>query len=718
MSTGPLLSDDLVLPDLPARDSHPMDSSRILLGLMTLSRQAEMTELDGTAVESVDGVVSKAVLRRLLSALHFRDVATVRHSRQTATLAVGLAQHLGWEGPKLKVLEVAALLHDIGKIGVPDNVLFKPGPLGPDEADLMSLHYSIGIDVLQACRVDNEVLEIIEQSHSQYNVGTDGRRRTGGEVHQGARILSVADAYDSLATEQVYRPSQSHAEIMSILMDAAGAHFDGNIVCALSRWLECEGLPYSNDAASAANGPHPRGPAHIEDALEANSLCHIFSYLYLLESLYDGFYLVDSDLRFVVWNRGAEQMLGHSSQQILGQNWTTRRFNHVDQHGQPFADHECPLQKVIQTGKPASSQMKMQHADGSWVSVETQSVPLLDQNGQLQGVAEIFRNESRNQRKPKQYRDLMLAASLDALTSVANRGELETQLARRVSDYLTHPDPEPFSVLFLDIDFFKSINDNFGHSTGDNVLIAIARLLQDETYSGELVGRYGGEEFLVLCPGTTLEQAIKRAERLRIAISELRIEGLTKFQLTASMGVAVAEPDETVDRLQRRADKALYMAKGQGRNRVCSLTNEQFVTGVVPSDAESEEFTAPADPFQLDSSFLACTAADLVVYKLGGFVNDQKAKLLEVTPQRALLQVGVRRLLPFWGNDDDSRPIHVELSFGEEQSPSAGIRRGASQLVEVRVKIRPLGWIKDSGIFRGRAERVLKELRSYFAAEW
>lgn len=153
MVSGQLLSDELVLPDMPVQSSHPMDSSRILLGMMALSQTAEQDRAECDADDLLQGVVTKSVLRSLLSALHFRDVSTVRHSRRVAMLSAAVGQYLGWEGRPLKVLEVAALLHDVGKIGVPDNILFKPGKLSPDEAELMALHHNIGNDVLQACRV-------------------------------------------------------------------------------------------------------------------------------------------------------------------------------------------------------------------------------------------------------------------------------------------------------------------------------------------------------------------------------------------------------------------------------------------------------------------------------------------------------------------------------------------------------------------------------------
>ena len=711
MVTSSLVSDELLLPEVSAQSSHPMDSSRVLLGLMALSRQAEA---EGPETDTLEGIISKCVLRKLLSALHFRDVATVRHARHAAILSVGIAEYLGWEGRDLKLLEIAALLHDIGKIGVPDNVLFKPGQLSPDEAELMALHHNIGVDVLQACRVDSEVLEIVVQSHSHYNGATEDYRQIGSEMHQGARLLAVADAYDSLATDQVYRAGKPHDEIMKVLMDSAGTQFDGNIICALSRWVERDGLPFGGDAPETATNAPARGPAHTEDTLEASSLCHIFSYLYLLESLYDGFCLVDSDLRFVVWNRGAERLLGHPSQQMLRQVWTSRLLGHADQYGDPLPDREQPLHDVIATGRPSTSNLQLQHRDGKWVPVELQSVPLILQDGTLRGVAQIIRDVSRTYRRPQEYRELKLAASRDALTSVANRGELETQLTMMLAEFSQQPDGEPFSVIFVDVDHFKSINDSCGHTVGDRALVDMARLLQHETYSGELVARYGGEEFVVLCPGTQLDQAEKKAERLRLAVSNACIAELIDTQVTISLGVAEIEPGDSVESVLRRADKALYRAKESGRNQTCSLTSASLLAGEATTKQENEE---PSDPFLFTATFAACIAADMVVYKLGGFVTDSKAKLVEVTPKRAVIRVGARGLLGFWGGTDERRPVELQIEFGEEQPSETTGRRGASHPVEVKVRIRPLGRIRDPEIFRERAKRVMKLLRSFFVAE-
>ena len=195
---------------------------------------------------------------------------------------------------------MAALVHDIGKIGVPDHILFKPDKLSTEEAELMDLHRNIGIDVLQACRVNHEVIDIVSQAHNHFNGASHGFRRIGSDVHQGARILAVADAYELLSTDQEYRPRLPHDEIIDTLMESAGSRFDGNVIRMLQRWIESDGLPYQTDDGPRTPAPNWEAPSESSATADAGFICHIFSYLYFLESLYDGFTLVDSDLRFVV----------------------------------------------------------------------------------------------------------------------------------------------------------------------------------------------------------------------------------------------------------------------------------------------------------------------------------------------------------------------------------------------------------------------------------
>lgn len=150
---------------------------------------------------------------------------------------------------------------------------------------------------------------------------------------------------------------------------------------------------------------------------------------------------------------------------------------------------------------------------------------------------------------------------LDALTSVLNRKALDRALAELESD-----DAE-LSVVFLDVDHFKSINDTFGHSAGDRALATFGRLLADHVRPNDIVGRYGGEEFLVVLHGASGEIARRVAERIRQSIASAHVPGVMR-SITVSAGVASRAPGEPLAELVARADFALYSAKRDGRDRV------------------------------------------------------------------------------------------------------------------------------------------------------
>jgi two-component system cell cycle response regulator len=161
----------------------------------------------------------------------------------------------------------------------------------------------------------------------------------------------------------------------------------------------------------------------------------------------------------------------------------------------------------------------------------------------------------------------------DSLTGTFNRraiyGVIEEELSR------SKREEKPLSLILMDIDHFKNVNDQFGHAAGDEALRQVAQALKDHIRPYDCVARWGGEEFLVVVPGSNLEETKELAERLRIAVATLKIqvdEG-ELFPLNGSFGVttAKADSDVTIDRLVQRADEVMYLAKEQGRNRVCAL---------------------------------------------------------------------------------------------------------------------------------------------------
>ncbi len=689
--------------------SHaPTASTRLLLDLLRLSRNGGLATTTDPQADALDGVITRPVLRSLLAALRLRDVNTIHHVRRTAMFATGLARFLGWDGIALRRLEIAALLHDIGKIGVPDHVLFKPGSLNPAEEELFALHHNVGIDVLQACRVQQEVMDIISQSNPNYDLGLCNAT----ELHLGSRILAIADAYDSLSHKQSYRAAKTHEEILSILGGSAGTRFDGNLVNLMNRWLQADGSPTINDMQEPAK-LQGAGFFQLAEEMQASSFCNIFSYLYGLESTYDGFYLVDSDLRLRIWNIGMERLLGRDAAKMLDQNWTSRQIAFADKHGRPLAEASCPMSEVIQSGQARTSQLQVQHVDGHWLNVEIMTVPMIDHDGSLQGVAEIFRDLSQDRRRRREDKDLRKQATRDSLTGVNNRGELERTLESMLADFHQDSGSEPMSLIFLDVDRFKSINDTYLHRTGDQVLIGLAKLLQSEMYSSETIGRYGGEEFVIVCPSTNLKQAVVKAERLRLAVSSSPLCDIPELKVTVSFGVTQVEPGDTMNDVFGRADKALFTSKENGRNRTTALTKRESLSGKLETPQIEHVPT-----YEFEGAFLACVTSDMIVLKMGSFVRDQKARLVKTSHGHVVVRIGATLFLPFWGKDDKQQPIELDITFG---TPPKDVlvpkRQGASERTYFQVKIKPRGWPQDVTTFQSRARHAFRLLKSDFVAD-
>ncbi|SEP44786.1 diguanylate cyclase (GGDEF) domain-containing protein [Methylobacterium sp. ap11] len=170
-------------------------------------------------------------------------------------------------------------------------------------------------------------------------------------------------------------------------------------------------------------------------------------------------------------------------------------------------------------------------------------------------------NATLQDRIAERTRDLETLAHTDLLTSLFNRRKLDEALAEATEDR-----ERPLSLILGDIDNFKSVNDRHGHKVGDQVLIAFAGLLRDAVRPTDILGRWGGEEFMLLCPDTDLAAAVALAERLRQRVEETALpEAGTR---TCSFGVATLAPGESTDSLVGRADAALYRCKRNGRNRV------------------------------------------------------------------------------------------------------------------------------------------------------
>ncbi|MEZ6058081.1 MAG: diguanylate cyclase [Planctomycetaceae bacterium] len=682
-----------------------MDTSRILRSLLDLARDSEQPVV---GEEEPNLVVSPWLLRRLLSALHYRDSSTILHSRRVALLAVGIAQQLGWDNLALQKLEVAALLHDIGKVGVPDHILMKPGRLSPDEKELMVTHHHVGIDLLQACRVDREIVDLIWHSHQQSRTNRLDINGNPAESPQGGRILAVADAYDSMRHDQCFRKGKPHSETMRLLRERTGKEFDRNVVAALGRYIEGKADTYLSDDGDAAISVQASAPVDESAIREAGTLCNILGYLHLLESMYDGFYIVDCDMRIIVWNHGMGRLTGTGASDAIGQVWSRNIVRFRDEKLNPLTDTVSPIHRVVFEGTANCGTFKLQTIDKSQMhDVDVHSIPLLDDSGRLQGVAEILRDSSRVRGDRGQYLELQQAARRDPLTGIANRGELESRLGRMFVDRQEGKSMADFSLIFLDIDHFKAVNDTHGHTTGDRVLTDMTRLIEDELYSGEVVSRYGGEEFVIICPEVNGVDAQRRAERLRNCIERTPLGKPTPLRVTASFGVAQVEAGDTAEGLLHRADEALYEAKRTGRNKVC------YRAAGNASSTTNDPKSANSRPFFFQRVVKARVAENMVLYKLSGFVDDMQANVTKVSETLIEMTIGKAGLLGGWGSTANRQPVQMTIQIGD---PKIDINYGTKH-VEMDVQIIPHGRCKDAALFDARANELMQRLRAYCAAE-
>ena len=292
-------------------------------------------------------------------------------------------------------------------------------------------------------------------------------------------------------------------------------------------------------------------------------------YKSLIENIFDGLYLVNKDRSIIYWNQVAEKITGYRSEEVVGRQCRDNILVHVDQNGKSLCHSRCPLQATIQDGTYRDAEVYLQHKDGHRVPVWIRAAPLHDTAGNIIGGAEMFTDLSASNAITTKVNELEKLSFLDNLTQLANRRYLEMELTNRIAEKNRYG--APFGIVFMDIDFFKRVNDTYGHDVGDRVLKAVARTFMNTARPSDLMGRWGGEEFVGILKRVDDEGLRSAAERVRSLVekSHFRDNGLT-LKVTVSIGGTLADQRDTADSIIKRADTLLYRSKENGRNR-CTI---------------------------------------------------------------------------------------------------------------------------------------------------
>ena len=290
-------------------------------------------------------------------------------------------------------------------------------------------------------------------------------------------------------------------------------------------------------------------------------------YKKMLDNMYDGVYFVDVNRQITFWNKGAERITGFKVEEVMGSHCYDNILNHVDLEGKRICFGGCPLHATLDDHQPRSTQVFLHHKEGHRVPVYVRTMPIIEE-GEVVGAVEIFRDDSERLEVINHIETLKSMAMTDELTGIANRRYVKEFVQSKLSEL--NRLGISFGLAFIDIDNFKNVNDTYGHDVGDEVIQLITNTALNTLRKTDLIGRWGGEEFVAVFVGVDQKELEIVAEKLRFLVenSSLRIDGEADVRVTISLGATLATEVDDVDSLIERSDQLMYLSKTEGKNRV------------------------------------------------------------------------------------------------------------------------------------------------------
>jgi diguanylate cyclase (GGDEF)-like protein/PAS domain S-box-containing protein len=285
----------------------------------------------------------------------------------------------------------------------------------------------------------------------------------------------------------------------------------------------------------------------------------------LLDTMSDGVYFVNRERKIQYWNAGAHRLTGYSSDEVIGRRCPDDVLRHVDDGGRPLRRSACPLSACISDGRAREAVVYVQHKEGRRVPVLVRVQPMRDDTGAIVGAVEIFSDGSAQTEARRTIEEMRRIAYLDVVTQLPNRRFVEMSLDAAIDEYALRN--KSFGVLLLDVNQFKQINDVYGHGCGDRVLRDAGETLVSSFRPTDVVGRWGGDEFVAVARHVSRKTLDALAKRCAATIANAAIPtGAGKqISLRISIGATLVQPGETRAELIGRADSLMYQSKSCGR---------------------------------------------------------------------------------------------------------------------------------------------------------
>jgi diguanylate cyclase (GGDEF)-like protein/putative nucleotidyltransferase with HDIG domain len=557
-------------------------------------RVAEWTQLHRESTE---------VLARAIQA---KDAAGSRHIERVQYYAASLARRAELSEMDTQAVETAALLHDIGKLAVPEHILSKPGPLSAHERKRMQIHAQVGAEIVDAVAFPCPVAPLIRSHHERWDGTGYPAGLRGEDIPIGARILAVVDTFDAITSDRPYRRSVSQEEAMTVLESEAGKALDPALVKQFAEILPRLAPPREDESTrrtgrheAESDGATERRDRHVSanafaEIAQANresyTLYEIAQAMGRSISVGETMALIGSRLSSLVpfsscalFVRGEGNTLRCRFASGLGadllENATMAEgvglSGWVVRHGRPLVngvaiaelhaggyphaqtDLESALVCPLAIGDDVIGTIAVYHVEAGCYTEDHRRV-----------LEEISRQAAAVVQNGLVFEEAYEHAMRDNLTGLANTRALQSHVTRELER--ARRASSQFAVVLLDLDEFKRINDDHGHVYGDYALQAVARALRETTRPYDVCVRYGGDEFVVLLAASGRAEAEQQRRRLQDAVGAIQFEtaGGEIVPLNVSAGAAVFPDDgETYERLLARADRRMYRDKAQRKSR-------------------------------------------------------------------------------------------------------------------------------------------------------